>query len=128
MSNIYSNQEEVLADEIKTGLQQYEGAKKQIVVNAYERNSVAREQCIAYYGYKCSVCGFDFGKTYGEIGERYIHVHHLKPLSEIGQQYLVDPITDLRPVCPNCHAMIHKRTPPYRIDELKKIISTTTNQ
>lgn len=25
-------------------------------------------------------------------------------------------------VCPNCHAMLHKRIPPYSIDELSKLI------
>ncbi len=36
------------------------------------------------------------------MGEGFIHVHHLKPLSEVGYEYRVDPIRDLRPVCPNC--------------------------
>lgn len=34
----------------------------------------------------------------------------------------IDPISDLRPVCPNCHAMLHKKNPPYTIDELREII------
>jgi 5-methylcytosine-specific restriction enzyme A len=54
-----------------------EGAKKQITVNAYERNPKARELCIQNYGFRCSVCEFDFGEIYGEIGTGYIHVHHL---------------------------------------------------
>ncbi len=41
------------------------------------------------------------------------------PLSEIGQEYKVDPINDLRPVCPNCHTMLHKQNPPLAIEELK---------
>jgi predicted HNH restriction endonuclease len=64
------------------------------------------------------MCGFKVAQTYGEVGEGFIHVHHLKPLSEIGSKYKVDPIQDLRPVCPNCHAMIHRRDPPYGIEEL----------
>jgi 5-methylcytosine-specific restriction enzyme A len=85
-----------------------EGAKKQIIVNAYERNPKAREICIQNYGFTCSVCEFNFEEVYGEIGKEYIHVHHLKPLSEINEEYQVDPINDLRPICPNCHSMIHK--------------------
>jgi 5-methylcytosine-specific restriction enzyme A len=85
-----------------------EGAKKQITINAYERNPEAREMCIQNYGYRCSVCEFDFEEVYGEIGTGFIHVHHLKPLSEINEEYQVDPVNDLRPVCPNCHSMLHK--------------------
>jgi len=99
-----------------------EGAKKQIIVNSYERDPYARERCIKYYGFECSVCGFNFEKEYGEIGKEFIHVHHLTPLSEIKGEYEVDPIKDLRPVCPNCHAMLHKKIPAYTIEELKKII------
>lgn len=96
----------------------YEGAKKQIYVNSYERNDIARERCIKHYGARCVICGFDFKKVYGEVGRDVIHVHHLKPLHEIGETYRVDPINDLRPVCPNCHLIIHRRNPPYSIDEV----------
>jgi len=99
-----------------------EGAKKQVIVNAYERNPKARQECIKYYGTKCFICGFDFEKKYGEIGKGFIHVHHIKPLSEINEEYKVNPIEDLRPVCPNCHAMIHKRKPAYNIEEIKSLL------
>jgi hypothetical protein len=95
-----------------------EGAVRQVIVNAYERNSQARAQCIAHYGPRCSICGFDFEKVYGAVGAGYIHVHHLRQLADIGEQYKVNPISDLRPVCANCHAIIHLRTPPYSIDEV----------
>ena len=100
----------------------YEGTKKQITVNAYERSLQARQECIEHYGTKCSICNFDFEKVYGEIGKGFIHVHHLKPLSEIDEQYKINPIEDLRPVCPNCHAMLHKRKPAYSIEEIKNLI------
>ena len=32
----------------------------------------------------------------------------------------VDPVKDLRPVCPNCHAMLHKQTPALNIEKLKE--------
>jgi len=99
-----------------------EGAKKRIEVNVYERSPEARAICIQHYGLNCSVCGFNFEETYGEIGIGFIHVHHLKPLSEIGKDYKLNPITDLRPICPNCHAMIHQRSPAYTIDELRAIL------
>ncbi|WP_075979940.1 HNH endonuclease [Bacillus massilinigeriensis] len=104
-----------------------EGAKKQVLVNAYERNYKARQQCIDHYGCHCSVCGFDFAKFYGEEFEGKIHVHHLKALSEINGEYEVDPINDLRPVCPNCHLALHSKVGdrPYSIKELKEKINRT---
>ncbi|WP_373195833.1 HNH endonuclease [Enterococcus faecium] len=56
---------------------------------------------------------------YGEIGKEYIHVHHEKELSMIDESYEVAPIEDMKPVCPNCHAMIHRKRPAYTIDELR---------
>jgi 5-methylcytosine-specific restriction enzyme A len=100
----------------------FEGAVKRVSVNAYERSPEARKKCIEYYGVTCQVCGFNFEKTYGEAGKDFIHVHHLKQISEIGETYQVDPILDLRPVCPNCHAIIHKRNPPYTIEEVKSLL------
>ncbi len=66
--------------------------------------------------------GFNFRKYYGPTGKNFIHVHHLKPLSEVKDEYEVNPEEDLRPVCPNCHAMLHKKNPLYEIEELKKLI------
>jgi len=100
-----------------------EGIKRTVVVNTYERNSKAREICINHWKPICSVCEFDFGSVYGEIGAGYIHVHHLVPLSQISTSYQIDPINDLRPICPNCHSMLHRSDPPLTIEELKEIIS-----
>lgn len=95
-----------------------EGAVCKVSVNAYERNPRARQQCIKHYGTSCCVCGFNFGECFGELGEGFIHVHHLCPISEIAEEYEIDPVEDLRPVCPNCHAMIHRRSPPFSIEEM----------
>jgi predicted HNH restriction endonuclease len=101
-----------------------EGAMKLIRVNAYERNPVARRRCIERYGTTCSVCGFDFGVVYGAVADGVIHVHHLRPISECGgEDYEVDPIAELRPVCPNCHVVLHRRQPPFTIEELQRMLS-----
>jgi len=113
----------VYADEvIQSDL--YEGAKATVKVNRYERNKEARDKCIEFYGNKCNICDFDFGKVYGELGKGYIHVHHLKPLSEIDKEYKVDFKNDLIPVCPNCHAMLHRKLNEkiMEVDELQKLI------
>jgi hypothetical protein len=101
----------------------WEGALKRVLVNRYERDAFARQKCLDHYGYTCSACDVDMGERYGERGERFIHVHHLVPLSKIKQNYKVNPITDLRPVCPNCHAMIHRSSEMLSINELRGIIS-----
>jgi len=107
----------------------FEGAKKQVTVNAYERNRLARDKCIAHYGTNCFVCGFDFKKFYGNtLGKGFIHVHHLVDIAHIGKQYKVDPIKDLRPVCPNCHAMLHKESPAMSPDKLKDFIQRRTRR
>ena len=106
----------------------FEGAVTRVTVNSYERNPRARQECIDYYGgYKCQICGMDFGKTYGSYASKFIHVHHLKPISEIGEKYMVIPEKDLIPVCPNCHAMLHlKHEDGSRssVQELKKLFKT----
>lgn len=96
-----------------------EGAVREILVNVYERNRSARQACVGRFGPACSVCGLRFEERYGPLGAGFIHVHHLVPLSETGPNYQVNPIEDLRPVCPNCHAMLHRRRPPLSIEELR---------
>lgn len=102
-----------------------EGAVTRMEVNRYERNHLNRATCLQIHGHGCKVCGMSFDSVYGEIGQGFIHVHHTTPVSELGDSYRVNPITDLVPVCPNCHAMLHKRNPPLSINELRDII---TNQ
>ncbi|MGB7470785.1 MAG: hypothetical protein WBW58_15575, partial [Candidatus Acidiferrum sp.] len=97
-----------------------EGAVFERLVNAYERNPLARQECIKKYGTNCYICGFSFGAIYGAAMDGFIHVHHLRQLSEVGKHYKVNPIADLRPICPNCHAVIHHRSKqPYSIDEVQ---------
>lgn len=104
-----------------------EGAKRVVIVNSFERNPQARKECIEHFGCECKSCGMNFKDKYGEIGEGFIHVHHLRLISEIGNKYKVNPKEDLIPLCPNCHAMVHKRNPPFTIDELKEKMNTATN-
>lgn len=105
-----------------------EGATRRVSVDVYERNPEARARCIDHHGTSCTTCGFNFGDVYGEIGRDFIHVHHLTPLSANAQEHAVDPINDLRPVCANCHAMIHRQEPPLHIDDLKAMISANRNR
>ncbi len=101
-----------------------EGSIKSVAVNIYERNPRARRICLEHYGSICSICKFDFGAVYGESARGFIHVHHLTPLSEIGIEYVLDPVRDLRPVCPNCHAVIHLGGVTLSIDEVTELINS----
>jgi predicted HNH restriction endonuclease len=112
----------LLPEEIAATTALTEGAICRVSVSVYERNPEARRCCIERYGTSCSIYGFSFGAMYGEVAEGYIHVHHLRPLSEIGGGYVVDPIEDLRPVCPNCHAILHRRLPAYSIEEVRTFL------
>ena len=97
-----------------------EGSRRQVVVNAYERDPTARQKCIEYYGAACVDCGFSFLDAFGPEAEGFIHVHHLTPLAKIGHDYAVDPMADLRPVCPNCHAVIHLGGGNRSIEQVKE--------
>lgn len=109
-------------DEFEDDKEYFEGSVFAVKAVRYERDPDARKKCIAHYGTICAVCETEFIRVYGLIGEGFIHVHHLVPLSLVTHEYVVDPIRDLRPVCPNCHAMLHKRTPPFSIEELRTIM------
>jgi 5-methylcytosine-specific restriction protein A len=106
----------------------YEGATHQVLVNKYERSSIARQRCIEYNGHCCFVCNIDFEKIYGKIGKNFIHIHHIVPLNEIGEKYVVDYKKDLIPVCPNCHAMLHRKLNGEYIgwEELKNMVQKTS--
>ncbi|WP_177763106.1 HNH endonuclease [Flavobacterium sp. I3-2] len=100
----------------------YEGAKKIIIVNKYERSRKARKKCLEYHGYNCKICNILLEDKYGDIASKYIHVHHLTKVADIGKEYIINPIQDLVPICPNCHSMIHKLNPMLSIEELKSRI------
>jgi hypothetical protein len=102
----------------------FEGEKKRIYVNAYERKQEARKLCIQAKGYWCRVCDMTFEQEFGDIGKGYIHVHHISPLSTSSARN-THPINDLCPVCPNCHAMLHRGESvigrPYSVEELRDL-------
>jgi 5-methylcytosine-specific restriction protein A len=104
-----------------------EGQRILVSKYQYERDPRARKACIEEQGTICVVCGFNFGEKYGHIGEGFIHVHHIVPLSERDSEYEIQPERDLKPVCPNCHTMLHRRIPPFTIQELKDLLASVKN-
>ena len=113
----------IYADEIDSDIEFLEGKTTKILINSYERNIEAREKCIEHFGTNCQVCNFNFQEKFGNLGKNFIHVHHKIEISTIGKEYLINPITDLIPVCPNCHSMLHKRKPAFSIKELKQFMN-----
>lgn len=112
-----------MAEQIDSTESFREGATVQVTVNGYERNPKARRACIAHYGAVCQICLFDFAKFYGPMGRGVIHVHHRTQLASRDGEYEVDPIRDLIPVCPNCHAMIHLTREPLEPEALTALIA-----
>lgn len=99
-----------------------EGAKLQIEVNRYERDRRNRLAALAIHGHKCIVCERGMSELYGSVAEGLIEVHHVVPVSEIGPGYIINPQSDLVPLCPNCHSVAHRRSPPYSIGELQNML------
>ncbi len=100
-----------------------EGRRVLYYTTRYERSPRNRAEAIRIQGTKCKVCGFDFSEVYGEIGEGFIEVHHITPLSSKNEVVSIDPATDLVCLCSNCHRMIHKApNGVYSVEELKSLI------
>ncbi|MCB5283744.1 MULTISPECIES: HNH endonuclease [unclassified Arthrobacter] len=101
-----------------------QGAVTRAEVNRYERDPDARRACIALHGTSCAACGFSFELTYGDVGADLMPVHHLVPVSRLGSRYELDPLTDLVPLCGNCHAVAHRGGSTARtVAELRRIIA-----
>jgi len=99
-----------------------EGARVAVVVNRYERDRRNRAAALAIHGHVCKACDVDMGYRYGSVAAGLIEVHHITPVSRLGPNYVVDPRTDLIPLCPNCHAVAHRRDPPYSVEELRALL------
>lgn len=100
-----------------------EGGRVRVFAERYERDRRLVQQCKNALATKeCCICEFSFEATYGEIAKDFIEVHHVRPLSEVGENHMVNPLTDLAAVCPNCHAVLHMRRPAYSIEEVRRML------
>ena len=118
-----------LEEIVSNDLGQVEGARSVALTSRHERNPINRLMCLRAHGYSCAACGMEFKDRYGELGRDYIEVHHLTPISEAGEDVLLNPVTDLIPLCSNCHSMVHRRNPPMPPVELTALLkeNRTTN-
>lgn len=88
------------------------------------RNQKLRHNCISRYGCQCYVCKFAFSQKYGETGEGFIEIHHINPLSK-KQPDEPTYVNELRPVCANCHRMLHRKNLDgtfHTTESLRKVI------
>lgn len=99
-----------------------EGAMSRVMVNRYERRPANRAAAIAAHGTTCKACGFNFARFYGTIGEGVIEIHHRTPVSQLGKNYVLNPVMDLVPLCSNCHQMVHQECPPISAEELREML------
>ena len=106
--------------------QRLEGRMTEAKVLRRQRNRQARQQCLEASGYKCYICGFDFEKTYGEIGKGFLEVHHKRPISTYDEEHEI-PQSELVALCSNCHSMVHRRKEAMDVDELKSIVQNKQN-
>ncbi len=99
-----------------------EGRVAEVQVNRYERDRRNRAAALAIHGTACRACGLEMGKRYGDVVAGFIEVHHVVPVSRIGSDDKVNPAKDLVPLCPNCHAVAHRREPPYSAEEIGQML------
>jgi 5-methylcytosine-specific restriction protein A len=72
--------------------------------------------------FECSICKFDFEEIYGKVGKTFIEAHHMEPIGlREGDQPTA--ISDMIPVCGNCHRMLHRRSPPYLPNDLTAMMA-----
>lgn len=119
--SIEGRSEIALPGEEATGGTLTEGTRRTVTVQVAERNPQARRACLRHYGSACVVCGVNFEDALGDVGRGIIQVHHLNPISDSSGERVVDPIADLRPLCPNCHVLAHREKPPIPIDRLQEL-------
>jgi 5-methylcytosine-specific restriction endonuclease McrA len=78
-----------------------------------ETRSHVRDQFLAQQskesaGYACQICGDHVEDPV--IARRFVHSHHIEPLSEGGK----DVLENLIVLCPNCHSRVHAHE--YKIE------------
>lgn len=94
------------------------------LASRYETDPDAARVCRAHHGPACSACGLDPEAVYGPEAAGVLQVHHIVPAGLISDSYELDPVSDLVPLCPTCHAVAHSGFPdPYTPAELRRLLA-----
>ena len=107
-------------------LEASEGLMKEVVFFRKQRNRAIRNQCAERDNYTCRVCGFNFGKIYGDRGKGFIEIHHKNPMTNFDGEHEIK-LEDLVALCSNCHSMIHYGGEFIDVDDLKKLYMAQTD-
>jgi 5-methylcytosine-specific restriction protein A len=114
-------------EDVETDPSAFEGKTVEAISQRYERKPVNREICLSVRGRRCYCCNMDFGELYGPSADGYIEVHHITPASDMGSGYQINPVTELVPICSNCHSVVHLATPPRSVEEVKALYDKKQN-
>lgn len=107
-------------EEVQLEEPEEEGSVSKVLVTKRERSVRNRLLALQIHGYSCGTCGLRPTEVFGEALGGILEVHHIEPVSELGKPRAYNPSTDLIPLCPNCHRMIHKINPPYTPEQLRE--------
>jgi hypothetical protein len=100
-----------------------------ILVNARERDPLNRSLCFTRHGTACAVCNVDLALRYGALAEGFLEAHEVHRQVERGVSIEFDPARDLVPVCPTCHALLHRgRTLPLSVEDLRRSMRHALHQ
>ncbi len=113
--------DQILQEETTQEFGREEGRASIVSCTKYERNRTNRAKCLRHFGLVCQGCGELAEDKYGDLGRDVIHVHHLLPVSLMGESRIIDPIKDLVPLCPTCHNVVHRENPPVSIERLREV-------
>ena len=99
-----------------------EGGTHEITCEIKHRDPALKRHAIAKYGYGCMICDFSFMEMYGDAGEGYIELHHLKPISKQKGKHTVT-VEEVIVACANCHRVLHKNGAiPIPWKKLRRIV------
>ena len=124
MEDILKSSQDSFQDPIETVITEKEGKeilRKHLTKERSNRLVTVFKNSLS--SFKCSVCGFDFEKFYGDIGKEFIEAHHVKPVHTLKRNTTIST-NDLIAVCSNCHRMIHRKKEILTSEELKKKIKS----
>lgn len=108
--------------ENQTPEQVTESHRRMVIHKRVERSGSLPAKVKAVQGFECRCCGFDFEKTYGELGSQYIEAHHVSPVSNhFEEDRALDLEKDFVVLCANCHRMIHRMGPPWGLEQIDKL-------
>ena len=103
-----------------------EGRIEMVKKYAKKRSKALRDAAVKYYtrnGHiECCACSLEFSSHYGAIGKNYIEIHHLNPICEYDGEVRLDldeAIRELRPLCANCHRVVHLHNPILSIQAVQ---------